>query len=56
METKTYIWIGIVAGGLVGGWLGGVLDHGTMLGLWSIVLSGVGSIVGIFVGYRLGNG
>ena len=54
METKTYIWLGIVIGGLIGGALGAMLDHGNALGLWSILLSGLGSIVGIFIGYRLG--
>lgn len=56
METKTYIWIGIFAGSLVGAWLGSMLDHGSMLGLWGILLSGVGAIAGVFIGYRLGNG
>ncbi len=55
METKTYIWIGILVGGLIGGSIGGVLDHGNMLGLWSILLSGVGSIAGIFIAYKLSN-
>ncbi len=55
METKTYIWIGILIGGLLGGGLGSVLDHGNVLGVWSILLSGAGSLGGIFAGYRLGN-
>lgn len=55
METKTYIWLGIILGGLVGGGLGSVLDHGNIIGLWGIVLSGAGSIVGIVAGYKLGN-
>jgi hypothetical protein len=55
METKTYIWIGITVGGVIGGILGGMLDHGNLLGMWGILLSGVGSIIGIFVGYKLGN-
>lgn len=55
METKTYIWIGILLGGLLGGGLGSVLDHGNILGVWGIMLSTVGSVAGIFVGYKLGN-
>jgi hypothetical protein len=55
METKTYIWIGIIIGGLIGGAIGGLLDNGNLIGLWSILLSGVGSIVGIWVGYKLAN-
>ena len=55
METKTYIWLGIIIGGIVGGALGGVLDHGNMLGMWGILLSGVGSIAGIIAGYKISN-
>ncbi len=55
METKTYIWIGIIIGGAIGGWLGATVDHGNYLGFWSIIISGTGSIVGVFAGYKLGN-
>ncbi len=56
METKTYIWIGIFIGSIVGGWLGGMLDHGNLLGMWGILLSGVGGIIGVWAGWKLGNG
>lgn len=55
METKTYIWIGIIVGGIVGGALGGALDHGNVIGLWGILMSGIGSIAGIFIAYKLSN-
>jgi hypothetical protein len=51
---KMLIWVGITVGGLIGGWLGGVLDHGNMLGAWSILLGGVGSIAGLWAGYKIG--
>ena len=51
---KLMIWIGIAIGGLVGGWLGAMLDNGNMLGGWSIALSTVGSLVGVWVGYKIG--
>jgi hypothetical protein len=51
---KLIIFIGITAGGLLGGWLGSMLDGGNMLGAWSILLSGVGSLAGIWAGYKLG--
>lgn len=49
---KLMIFIGVTVGGLLGGWLGGVMDHGNMLGGWSIALSTVGSLVGIWAGYK----
>jgi hypothetical protein len=52
---KSMIWIGILAGGLIGGAIGSVLDHGNMLGAWSIILSTVGSLGGIWLGIQAGN-
>lgn len=51
---KLLITIGIVVGGLIGAWLGGLLDHGTLFGAWSLLLSTVGSLVGIWGGYKAG--
>jgi uncharacterized membrane protein YeaQ/YmgE (transglycosylase-associated protein family) len=49
---KLFIFLGLTIGGLLGGWLGSVLDHGNGLGGWSILLSTIGSLVGIWVGYK----
>jgi uncharacterized protein (DUF486 family) len=49
---KLVITIGIFVGGTVFGWLGSLLDHGNWLGGWSILLSGAGSILGIWIGYK----
>jgi outer membrane lipoprotein SlyB len=49
---KLMIWIGITVGGVLGGWLGSTMDHGNFFGIWSILLSGAGSIVGIWLGYK----
>lgn len=51
---KLMITLGIFIGGLIGGWLGSMLDGGNQLGAWSILLSGVGSLVGIWAGYKVG--
>lgn len=56
METKTYIYIGIAVGSIAGGALGAALDKGNVFGVWSILLSTLGAIVGIWAGYKLGNG
>lgn len=49
---KLMIWLGIIVGGAVGGLLGMPLDGG--LGMWSILFSTVGSLAGLWAGYRLG--
>lgn len=54
METKTYIWIGIFVGSTAGGLLGGLLDHGNWIGVWSLAFGTVGSFLGIWAGYKLG--
>jgi hypothetical protein len=55
METKTYIWIGLTIGGIIGGAIGAMLDHGNPFGLWGLFLGTIGSLAGIWAGYKLGN-
>lgn len=52
MGTKTFIWLGITIFSTLGSWLGTLLDHGNWLGGWSIMLGFVGSIFGIWAGYK----
>jgi len=47
------IFIGITIGGLAGGWIGTMLDHGNGLGAWSIILSTAGSLAGIWAAIRI---
>jgi hypothetical protein len=49
---KLFIFLGVTIGGILGGWLGSMLDHGNGLGGWSILLSTIGSFAGIWVGYK----
>jgi uncharacterized membrane protein YeaQ/YmgE (transglycosylase-associated protein family) len=51
---KLMIMIGITVIGTLGGWLGSLMDHGNMFGIWGILLGTVGSFVGIYVGYKAG--
>lgn len=52
---KGMILIGVTVGGLVGGWLGTMLDHGNGLGGWSLLLGTVGSLAGIWAAVKLAN-
>lgn len=49
---KLMIWLGILVGGAVGGLIGMPLDGG--LGAWSVILSTVGSLAGVWAGYKIG--
>lgn len=55
MSLKSYVWLGLSIGGIVGGIIGAWLDHGNALGAWSVLIGSVGSLVGIWLGYRAYN-
>jgi uncharacterized membrane protein YeaQ/YmgE (transglycosylase-associated protein family) len=51
---KLMITIGATLGGILFGWLGAVMfDHGNQLGGWSLLIGTIGSIVGIWLGYKV---
>lgn len=52
MNAKALIWIGVLIGSTLGGWIGAMMDHGNWFGGWSITLGFVGSFVGIWAGYK----
>jgi uncharacterized protein YcfJ len=49
---KGLIFLGITVGGVIGGLIGSALDHGNGLGAWSIILSTVGSLAGIWAAIK----
>jgi len=53
MTTKTTIWIGVLIGSTIGGWVPTIFGA-DWLSLWSIVGNGIGGILGIWVGYKFG--
>lgn len=55
MQTKHLIYLGIFVGSTLGSWLGSAFDHGNFFGLWSILLGGVGAVIGVWAGYKIGN-
>jgi hypothetical protein len=50
---KSVIFLGITVGGLIGGAIGSVLDHGNSLGGWSLLLGTVGSLAGIWAAVKI---
>jgi hypothetical protein len=53
MTTKTTIWIGILIGSTIGGWVPTIFGA-SWLSLWSVVGNGVGGLLGIWAGYKIG--
>ena len=49
---KAFIWAGIFLGGIIGGAMGMMLDHGNGLGMWTLLLSTVGSLAGIWLAVK----
>jgi uncharacterized membrane protein YfcA len=50
---KLLIFIGITVFGTLGSWLGAALDHGNWFGAASLLLGTVGSLLGVWAGYKL---
>lgn len=50
---KISISLGVIIVGTIGGWLGALMDHGNWFGGWSLLLSCIGSLAGIWVGYKV---
>jgi len=50
--TKLCIFVGVTVGGIAGSLLAGAFDM-DMISLGSFVLSGVGSMVGVYAGWKL---
>jgi hypothetical protein len=52
MGEKTLIWIGLIVGSTVGGWLGALLSHGNWLSWQSVLGDTLGALLGIYAGYK----
>lgn len=51
---KFLIYTGMTIGSIVGTWLGSLIDHDPLLGLWSLTIGGIGAILGILIAYKIG--
>ena len=54
MSRKSLIWIGMTVGGTVGGYLP-VLWGDSYFSFMSVLLTAVGSLAGVYAGFRLAN-
>jgi len=54
MSTKTYVWIGLFVGSGIGGYVPSLWGVG-FLSYSSALTSAIGAILGIWIGFKLGN-
>lgn len=50
---KLAIGVGVTMGSILGGWLGSMIDGSSMFGLWGIVGSTLGGLLGIYAAYKI---
>lgn len=48
---KSIVYVFLIFGSLIGAAIGTNIDDGNMFGIWSILLSGIGGMLGIWVGF-----
>ena len=51
---KTLIYISLTIGSIIGAWIGSLIDHDPLFGPWSLLIGAIGTIVGIWAGYKIG--
>ena len=51
---KTMVWIGMVVGSIIGGYIPSLWGD-SLFSVSSLILSGVGAIIGIILGYKITN-
>jgi hypothetical protein len=54
MNSKSIVWIFMFVGSAVGGFIPELWGDG-FFSMWSVLLTAVGGIIGIYVGFKLSN-
>lgn len=54
MSTKTLVWIGVTVGSVIGQFAPALFGVSLFSG-WAILASGIGAVIGIVVGIKIGN-
>jgi len=54
MNSRFLIWLGLFVGSAIGGYIP-YLWGDNFLSMWSVILTAVGGIIGIWVGFKLSN-
>ena len=54
MSSKTLVYLGMIFGSALGGYLS-TLFGASLISYSSVFFSGIGAIIGVWIGYKLGN-
>ena len=52
MDTRHFIWIGVLVGGFIGGWIPTLWDA-SMFSMSSVIGNTIGGLVGLYIGYEI---
>jgi hypothetical protein len=52
MDSKKLLWLGVAVGGMVGAYMPGIWGDADVFGMASIILSALGSLIGLWLGYK----
>jgi len=52
MSLKAAVWIGVILGSIIGGYIPSIFGA-SLFSYWGILTSGLGSIIGIFIAVKL---
>lgn len=52
MDAKKLIWLGVAVGGMAGAYAPGIWGDADVFGMASIILSAVGSLIGLWLGFK----
>jgi predicted MFS family arabinose efflux permease len=53
MNQKTLIWLGLFVGSAIGGWIPSLWGE-NFLSMFSVLLTAIGGLVGVWAGFKLG--
>ena len=54
MSTKALVYIGMTVGSLIGGYLPVLWGNTSILSFTSVLTSGIGAVLGVWIGYTIG--
>lgn len=54
MSTRAWVFLLTIIGSIIGGYIPVILGA-SAFSIWGVLISGIGAVVGLFIGLKLGN-